>query len=187
MKSIYQFIVEPKNNRRYDNIKNIGGIDFITSTSEEDASTSNREAIVLETPLNYCGPIEKGDTLLVHHNVFKFYNDMKGRRRSGKSFLKENIFFLDPDQFFAYKKDDKWYGYDRYCFVKPIPVKDSYIFKPFTKEPLMGEVVIVNDYLKSKGVEIGDTVCYKPFQEYKFNVDGETLYRMYDHSITLVL
>ena len=101
MKSIYQFIVEPKNNRRYDNIKNIGGIDFITSTSEEDVSTSNRQAIVIETPLNYCGPIEKGDTLLVHHNVFKFYNDMKGRRRSGKSFLKENIFFLDPDQFFA--------------------------------------------------------------------------------------
>jgi len=65
MKSLYQFIVEPKNNRRYDNIKNIGGIDFITSTSEEDVSTSNRQATVIETPLNYCGPIEKGDTLFL--------------------------------------------------------------------------------------------------------------------------
>ena len=52
MKSLYQFIVEPKNNRRYDNIKNIGGLDFITSTSEEDVSTSNRQATVIETPLN---------------------------------------------------------------------------------------------------------------------------------------
>ena len=112
MKSIYQFIVEPKNKRRYDNIKNIGGIDFITSSSEEDVDGSNRQAIVLETPLEYTGPIKKGDTLLVHHNVFKFYNDMKGRRKSGKSFLKENIFFLDADQFFAYKKGDTWMGYN---------------------------------------------------------------------------
>ena len=112
---------------------------------------------------------------------------MKGRRKSGKSFLKENIFFLDPDQFFAYKKNNKWHGYDRYCFVKPVPVTDSYIFKPFTKEPLMGEMVIINEDLKSKGVKVGDTVCYKPNQEYRFNVDGDTLYRMYDHSITLVV
>ena len=51
----------------------------------------------------------------------------------------------------------------------------------------MGEMVIVNDYLKSKGVKKGDTVCYKPLQEYEFRVDDEILYRMYDHSITLVV
>ena len=95
MKSIYQFIVEPVNKKRYNNTKTIAGIEFIVSTSEEDVSASNREAIVIETPLNYDGPIEKGDVLLVHHNVFKFYNDMRGRRQSGKSFFKENIFFLD--------------------------------------------------------------------------------------------
>ena len=187
MKSIYQFIVEPKNNRRYDNIKNIGGIDFITSTSEEDVATSNRQAIVIETPLDYSGPIEKGDTLLVHHNVFKFYNDMKGRRRSGKSFLKDNLFFLDLDQFFAYKKGDTWHGYDKYCFVKAIPPVDSYIFKPLSKEPLMGEIVILNDTLKDKGLKVGDKVCYKPYQEYEFVVDDTTIYRMYDHSIVAVL
>ncbi len=187
MKSLNQFIVEPKDKRRYDNIKTIGGLDLITSTSEEDVSASNRQATVIETPLNYCGPIQKGDTLLVHHNVFKFYNDMKGRRRSGKSFLKENIFFLDPDQFFAYKKDGEWHGYDKYCFLKPIPPTESYIFKPFSREPLMGEVAIINDTLKEKGINKGDTVCFKPFQEYEFNVDGNILYRMYDHFITLVL
>jgi len=187
MKSIYQFIVEPKNKRRYDNIKNIGGIDFITSSSEEDVDGSNRQAIVLETPLEYTGPIKKGDTLLVHHNVFKFYNDMKGRRKSGKSFLKENIFFLDADQFFAYKKGDTWMGYNKYCFLKPISPTDSYIFKPFSREPLMGEVVIINETLKKQGVQKGDIVSFKPFQEYEFNVDGEVLYRMFDHTITLIV
>ena len=36
-----------------------------------------------------------GDTLLVHHNVFKFYYDMYGREKSGRSFLKENLFLVD--------------------------------------------------------------------------------------------
>ena len=187
MKSLYQFIVKPVGGRRYDNIKKIGNVDFIMSTSEEDAAYSNRQAEVIETPLNYDGPISKGDILLVHHNVFKFYNDMYGRRKSGRSFLKEDIFFVDPDQFFAYKKNDKWYGYDRYCFLKSIPPTESYIFKPLTKEPLMGEMVIVNDGLKEKGVKKGDIVTYKPNQEYEFNIDNQILWRMYDHSITLLL
>tara|TARA_R100001443_G_scaffold116998_2_gene139457 strand:+ start:1325 stop:1888 length:564 start_codon:yes stop_codon:yes gene_type:complete len=187
MKSLYQFIVKPVGGRRYDNIKKIGNTDFIMSTSEEDAAFSNRQAEVIETPLNYNGSISKGDILLVHHNVFKFYNDMYGRRKSGRSFLKDDLFFVDPDQFFAYKKNNKWYGYDRYCFLKPIPPTESYIFKPLTKEPLMGEMVIVNDGLKEKGVKKGDIVTYKPNQEYQFNVDNQILWRMYDHTITLIL
>jgi len=187
MKSIYQFIVEPINKTRYNNTKKIGGIDFIVNTSEEEVSAANRQAKVIETPLNYCGPIEKGDILLVHHNVFKFYNDMRGRRQSGKSFFKDNLFLVDLDQFFAFKKNDKWYGYDRYCFLKPTPKHDSYIFKPFTNEPLVGEVVIINKGLTEQGVKVGDKVCYKPNQEYEFEVDGQKLWRMYDHSITMVL
>ena len=105
MKSIYQFIVSPVNNKRYNNTKKVGEVDLVISTSEENYTTSNRQAIVIETPLNYEGPIEKGDTLLVHHNVFKFYNDMYGKRQSGRSFLKENIFLIDSEQFFAYKKN----------------------------------------------------------------------------------
>ena len=66
MKSPYSFIVKAYNNRRYDNIKSYGDIDFITSTSEEDHTSSNRFATVIETPINYSGPVKAGDTLLVH-------------------------------------------------------------------------------------------------------------------------
>lgn len=187
MKSIYQFIVSPVNNQRYKNTKKIGDVDLVISTSEENYTTSNREATVIETPLNYKGPIEKGDTLLVHHNVFKFYNDMYGKRQSGRSFLKDNIFLVDSEQFFAYKKNGVWYGYDRYCFLKPVPVEESYIYKPLSREPLMGEVVILNERLKDKGLKVGDKVCYKPQQDYEFKVDDQTLYRLFDHAITLVL
>jgi hypothetical protein len=185
MKSPFYFIAKPLKGKRYDNTREVGGIELIVSTSEEDHAFSNRYAEVVELPLGYTGPIEIGDTLLVHHNVFKFYNDIKGRQKSGKSFFREDLFFIEPDQFFLYKKADSWFAYDRYCFVKPIPVTDSYIKKPFSEEPLMGIMKYPNDYLLSKGVSSGDLVCFAPDSEYEFTVDGEKLYRMFDHQITI--
>lgn len=187
MKSPFYFIAKPKEGKRYDNTKNIAGIEFIVSTSEEDYKFSNRFAEVVELPLGYTGPIEIGDTLLVHHNAFKFYNDMRGRQKSGKSFFKDDLFFIETDQFFMYKKKDKWFAYDRYCFVKPIPVTESFINKPFKEEPLMGVMVYPNEYLISQGIKSGDIVCFAPDSEYEFNVDGEKLYRMFEHQITVKL
>jgi hypothetical protein len=187
MKSPFYFITRPTEGKRYNNTKEIAGIEFIVNTSEEEHKFSNREAVVVETPLWYTGPIEPGDTLLVHHNVFKFYNDMKGNRKSGRSFFREDVFLIDNEQFFLYKKNDTWYAYDKYCFVKPIPPTESYINKPFSEEPLMGIMKYPNDYLVSQGIKIGDHVVFSPDSEYEFNIDGEKLYRMYDHQITMKL
>ena len=187
MKSPFYFIVKPVKGKRYDNTKEVGGIELIVSTSEEDHRFSNRYAEVIETPLRYEGPIKVGATLLVHHNAFKFYNDMKGRQRSGKSFFRDDVFFIEPDQFFLYKQDGAWHAYDRYCFVKPMPPVESYIKKPISEEPLMGTMVYPNQYLESQGVTSGSKVCFKPDSEYEFNVDGEKLYRMFDHQITIML
>ena len=187
MQSPFDFIAKPLSGNRYNNTKEVGGIELIVNTSEEDYKFSNRYAVVEEVPYKYDGPIQKGDILLVHHNVFKFYNDMKGRRKSGRSFFRDDIFFIEPDQFFMYKRDGKWNTYDRYCFVKPIPAIDSYIKKPFTHEPLMGEMRFPNAYLATQGVRAGDKVCFKPDSEYEFDVDGEKLYRMFDHQITMTL
>jgi hypothetical protein len=188
MRSPFYFIAKPVNGKRYDNTKSIGGgIELIVSTSEEDHKFSNRFAEVVELPLGYKGPIDIGDILLVHHNVFKFYNDMKGRQKSGKSFFRDDLFFIETDQFFMYKKGSTWNAYDRYCFVKPVPAINSYIKKPFTNEPLMGEMVYPNDYLLTHGVKAGDLVCFSPDSEYEFIVDEQTLYRMYDHQITIKL
>tara|TARA_R110000823_G_scaffold979_4_gene3947 strand:+ start:1975 stop:2538 length:564 start_codon:yes stop_codon:yes gene_type:complete len=187
MQSPFYFITKSINGKRYNNTKDIGGIEFITSTSEEDHKFSNRYAEVIEVPIDYEGPIRKGDTLLVHHNVFKFYNDIKGVQRSGKSFFKDDLFFVDDEQFFMYKQEEEWYAYDRYCFVKPVPITESYIFKPFSEEPLIGEMVYPNEYLYERGIKKGDRVCFRPDSEYEFDIDGEKLYRMYDHQITIKL
>ena len=75
------------------------------------------------------------------------------------------------------KKETLGWDIIKYCFLKPISPTDSYIFKPFCREPLIGEVVIINETLKKQGVQKGDIVSFKPFQEYEFNVDGEVLYQ----------
>ena len=121
MQSPTCFIATPFGNKRYDNTKVMGEVEIVTSTSEENHKASNRLAVVQSVPLEYNGPIEKGDILLVHHNVFKFYNDISGKRKSGKSHLWEELFLIDNEQFFMYKKDGAWHAHDRYCFVKPLP------------------------------------------------------------------
>jgi len=187
MKSPFYFIVKPINGKRYDNTRDIGVNNFIISTSEEDHKSSNRYASVVELPIGYSGPISIGDTLLVHHNAFKYYNDMKGRQKSGKSFFKDDLFFIETDQFFLYKKDSVWNTYDKYCFVRPIAATDYYIEKFCAEEPLMGQMVYPNEYLLSKGIKKDDYVCFSPDSEYEFTVEGEKLYRMYDHQITIKL
>jgi hypothetical protein len=44
-----------------------------------------------------------------------------------------------------------------------------------------------NEYLLSKGINEGDIVCFRPDSEYEFMVEDETLYRMFDHQITVKL
>lgn len=187
MRSPHYFIARPANSSRYNNVKDIGGVDIIVNSSEEDHRFSNRYAEVIEVPLNYDGPIRIGDTLLVHHNTFKFYNDMKGNRKSGKSFFRDDIFLIEPDQFFMYKRDGKWHSYDRYCFVKPIPPMKYYVDKHISEEPLVGIMMYPSENLMKNGVMQGDMVCFAPDSEYEFNVDGEKLYRMFESHITVKL
>jgi len=184
MRSPTDFIVRPYNGRRYDNVKEIAGVDFITSASQEDHTVSNRYATVVATPINYSGEIEPGDTLVVHHNVFKFYYDMKGRQKSGKSFLMDDLFLVDNYQYYMYQHDGVWKAKDEYCFVSPVPKEEFYVYSPGVEQPLVGVVRYTNNILLSYGIDVGDTVSFRPDAEYEFNIDGEKLYRVRTDWIT---
>ena len=113
---------------------------------------------------------------------------MYGRQKSGRSFFKDDIFLIDREQFFLYKNNNEWKTYDRYCFVKPIPVvQDMYIEKNCAFQQLTGKMQYANKYLQEQGIKNGDIVCFTPQSEYEFYVDGELLYRIYDHQITIKL
>jgi hypothetical protein len=178
MQSPTHFIVNPKDSTRYNNIKKFEGLDLILDTSEESVRFSNREAVVVETPIMYDGPIEKGDILLVHHNVFKFYNDMYGRRQSGKSYFKDNTFFVDETQYYMYYKNGEWNTVEPFCFVAPLPATETYIYKPFSYEPLMGVMEYPTESIKKHGIKKGDIVTFMPDSEYEFMVEQNKLYRI---------
>jgi|TARA_B110000503_G_scaffold142667_1_gene240277 hypothetical protein len=187
MRSPRSFIIKPSNGRRYDNIKDIGGMDFIVSSSKEDHMVSNRFAEVVETPIEYDGPIKRGDVLVVHHNVFKFYNDMRGRERSSHNFVRDDTFLISDEQFFLFYDGEQWKTTGKYCFIKPSPVKDYYITKPGSEEPLVGKIKYITDELLSHGLSEGDEIAFTPESEYEFNIEGEKLYRVNSNNICILL
>jgi len=187
MRSPFYFIVKPISGRRYDNVRDFGGIEFIISSSKEDHKVSNRFAEVVEVPTSYDGEIKVGDTLLVHHNVFKFYNDMRGRERSGRSFIGDDLFFVDEHQFFMFNNGTEWKSMGKYCFLAPSEKKDYYLHKTSSEEPLVGVIRYNTPYLEKLGISVGDEVVYTPGTEYEFEIDGEKLYRMNSLNICILL
>lgn len=173
MRSPIYFIAKPYGGR-YANRKN--GI--ITSASIEDHTATNRLAEVVATPLNYEGEVQEGDILVVHHNTFRYFYDIKGRRVSGNSFFKDDKFFIAPDEFYMYRREGQWHSHMDYCFIKPLPVRDGVIMKPGSEEPLVGTVRYGNRYLEEYGIQEGDEIIFEPESECAFDIDDEHLYRM---------
>jgi hypothetical protein len=57
--------------------------------------------------------------------------------------------------------------------------------KPGSEEPLIGVMEYPNEYLLSQGVNKGTRISFTPDSEYAFDIEGEKLYRIYDHQITM--
>ena len=187
MQPPFQFLVRPQKGVRYDNTKAIGGKEFILSASQEDHTTTNRFAVVVALPITYHGEIKKGDILLVHHNVFRKYYDMKGRERSGPSFFMDDLFLIDYDQFFLYKHGGRWQCADPYCFIKPVDKIEEDLKTKSTEQDLIGIVRYGNTTLTEKGIKEGDVVSFQPESEYEFIIEGEKLYRMFTKNICILL
>jgi len=180
MKSPFYFIVEPVGGKSYDNVRDNG---LIVSSSKEDHKATNRFALVINTPIGYTGPVSIGDIVVVHHNVFRTYFDMKGREKKSFSHIKDNIYYLELDQFYLFKSNGKeWKANPPYCFVRPVNKEQvSQIEEAGIKEALIGEIVYSNSF------DGGSIISFQPDSEYEFKIDGEKLYRMFDKNICIEL
>jgi hypothetical protein len=183
MQSLFEYIISTEN--RYNNIIDIDGKELVVNTeiTERDYIFVNRIGKVLKLPLYNDSIINEGDEVIVHHNVFRRWIDMKGREKNSSSFLNENEYFVSPDQIFAYKRDNKWISLPDYCFVKPLYKEDEWALK--TDENLSGVLTYSNDTLGGLGASIGDTVGFTPNSEYEFNIEGQKLYRILSNHITI--
>jgi len=177
MKAPFDFVIEPKGNR-YNNTKKVGGKDLILNTEIFNHQFINREAIVKSVPTAYSTKIKPGDTIIVHHNVFRRWHDVRGVEKNSRSYFNENTYLVKPDQIFLYKRNNKWLATDKYCFVQPIKQRDK--LKPGEEEECIG-IVKYTDGVNN----IGDLVGFTPFSTYEFVIDGKRLYRVLNKFITI--
>ena len=177
MKAPFDFVIEPKGNR-YNNTKKVGDKDLIINTEIYNHQFINREAIVKSIPTAINTRIRPGDTIIVHHNVFRRWNDVKGKEKNSRSYFNENTYLIKEDQIFLYKRNDNWVAVDGYCFVQPIKQRNK--LNPNIEEECIG-IIKYTDGVYSKNQIIGFT----PFSKYEFIIDGQRLYRVMNKFITI--
>jgi len=177
MESVYNFVVTPKGDR-YNNTKEVDGGKLILNTEIFNHQHVNREAIVVSTPMVGQTDIKPGDTVLVHHNVFRRWHDVKGREKNSRSYFNESTYFIAQDQIFLYKRDDEWKAPKGYCFVIPLKATDQFNIE--SEKPLQG-IIKYSDGT----VEVNDLIGFRPGSEYEFVINGERLYRILSNFITI--
>mgnify|MGYP003132400803 FL=1 len=177
MKSVYDFVITPVG-QRYNNVKKVGDKDLIVNSEIFNHQHVNRLAKVLAVPTVGQTDIEVGDEVIVHHNVFRRWHDVKGREKNSRSFIDEQTYVVSIDQIFLIKRDSKWIAPNGYCFVKPIKAIDK--FNTDAERPLVG-IVKYSDGT----VDVGDLVGLRPKSKYEFIVDGQRLYRVLSSFITI--
>jgi len=177
MKSVYDFVVTPIG-ERYNNSKKVEGGNLILNTEIYNHQFVNREAKVLSTPIIGSTDIKPGDTVIVHHNVFRRWRNVKGIEKNSRSYFNEDTYFINHDQIFLYKRNEKWIAPKGYCFVKPLKAIDQFNIE--SEKPLQG-IVKYSDGT----VEVNDLIGFRPSSQYEFIVDGERLYRVLSNFITI--
>ena len=177
MKSVHNFVVAPIG-ERYNNKKKVGDSELILNTEIFNHQYINREATVISTPIAGHTEILSGDTVIVHHNVFRRWHDIRGVEKNSKSYFNESTYFITKDQIFLYKRNGKWKTPKGYCFIKPLKAVDQ--FNTESEKPLQGIVKYSDGTVKE-----GDLIGFKPGGEYEFIIDNERLYRILSNLITI--
>ena len=182
MTGVFDFIVKPVGSR-YENSIDIDGKKLIVNTKIESFKSVNNIAEVVSIPLAYKTDIKVGDTVVIHHNVFRRFYDMKGKQKNSRSYFKEDLYFCSSDQIYLYKTDTEWKSFGNRCFIKPLKNIDH--LKLDKERKLIGILKYGNDSLKELKINPGDLVGYTPFGEYEFIIEGQRLYCMKSNDIVI--
>ena len=182
MNSLYQFIIKPIG-ERYDNKIKVDNKELIINSSISDHKFINRIAEVVSIPLGFKTKIQKGDTVVVHHNLFRRYYDMKGKSVNGSKFFKDDLYFAEDTQIYLYKNKDTWKTNLDFCFVTPLVEEDD--SKGVKLKKNVGILKYDNSTLETLDIAPGDVVGFKPNREFQFTIDKEILYCMQSNDITI--
>ena len=182
MQHLHAYIVEPLNGR-YTNKKKVGESNLILNTSIEDHKFVNRFGKILEEPKNKNSEFKKNDIVIVHHNVFRRFYDVRGKEKNSRNYFEENKYFCFDDQIFLYKRNNKWQAPNGFCFVKPI--LNDIDLSSDKERPLTGVLKHLGSDLRALNLKDNDIIGFTPNSEYEFVIDGEKLYRVPLNSIAI--
>ena len=182
MQSLYQFIIEPLGDR-YNNKIKIDEKELIINSSISDHKFINRIAKVLNVPKAFKTSIKIGDTVVVHHNLFRRYYNLKGKSVNGSKFFKDNMYFAEISQVYLYNNNNKWHTTNDYCFVKPILENKELNASKLKKNT--GILKYGNNSLEALRIMPEDLVGFKPNREFQFIIDNEILYCMESNDIVI--
>ena len=182
MQSLYQFIIEPIG-KRYNNKIKLDKKELIINSSISDHKFVNTTARVISIPKAIKTFIKKGDKVIVHHNLFRRYYNLKGSSVNSSKFFKDNMYFADINQVYMYNNNNVWYTTNDYCFIKPILSNDASVTSKLKKNT--GILKHGNSTLEALEILPEDLVGFKPNREFQFIIDNELLYCMESNDIVI--
>ncbi len=180
IRPLNSFLVTPKNNQEYIREKN--GV--ILTSSIENHKDVNRVGIIEKLPISYSGDLLEGDEIILHHNVFRSYYDMKGYERKSREYFKDNLYLVDKSRIYLVKKKENYITFDDYCFVSPEAEQNMEVSLG-SYHLHRGSVFYTNKTLEENGLLKGTEVGYTKDSEYEFLIDDKILYRMREADICL--
>jgi len=183
MQSLFNFIVQPKN-KRYENEVDVDGKKLIVNTTMDDHKYVSRIGVVKSVPIIGESEIQVGDEVIVHHNVFRRYYNVRGIEKNSSSYFKEDLYFCYHNQIFLYKRNNEWKAPFEFCFVKPIENKSNFLTDQ-KERSLIGVLKYGNSSLDAFKINEGSLVGFSPSSEYEFVIDNNRLYRMQTNDITI--
>ena len=176
MQSVYNFVVTPVG-QRYNNVKKVGDKELILNTENFNHEYVNRLAKVISTPKIGETNVNVGDEVIVHHNVFRRWKNIRGIEKNSRNYINENTYLLQPDQLFLYKQNNIWQAPKGYCWLQPIKNKNKF---NINKEQLVGVVKYTDGTIDENSL-----VGFHASGQYEFIVDGQRLYRVLSNLITI--
>jgi len=178
MQALFDYIIKPVGGR-YNNSVDVDGKELLVNTEIFNHQYVNREAEIMAVPKGVKSQLQVGDIVIVHHNVFRRWHNIRGEEKNSRSYFEEDKYFVADDQIFAYKRSNaKWKGLKGYCFIKPL--KSTGMFDESKERSLIGVVKHTDG-----SVDVGDLVGFTPNSEYEFVIDGQRLYRVLSREITI--
>ena len=173
MQSPFCFVIEPVG-ERYNNSVSVDYKSLIINTEIYNHEYVNRRGVVVSCPIAGKYDVLPGDDVIVHHNVFRRWHDVKGQERNSKAYFKDNKYIVSADQIFLYNNK----AMPGYSFVQPLVDQNN--LSEDKEDPYKG-VIVYSDGTYNKDEIVG----YTPFSQYEFIINNQKLYRVMNKFITI--